>query len=184
MSDKIMNIDFAILDFIHNNLSSGFMDFILPKITFMGNKGLIWIIAAFLLIITKKYRKNGILLLIALLLGRIIGNQLLKNLIGRQRPCWINTDIHMLISVPRDYSFPSCHTLSSSAAATVLMETDKKIGIPALIIAIIMAFSRLYLYVHFPSDIIGGAVLGIAIGITVKQLSEMIILRYKRDKIV
>ncbi len=182
MSDYITNIDFEILNFIQNNLSCGFMDFISPKITFLGDKGLIWIIIALFLISRKKYRKDGVLLLIALITGVIIGNLLIKNLVVRQRPCWINTDIYMLIPIPNDYSFPSCHTLSSFIAASILIKTDKRIGLPALITAVLISFSRLYLYVHFPSDVIGGAVLGTAIGITIKHFGEKVNLPYKKDK--
>jgi undecaprenyl-diphosphatase len=80
---------------------------------------------------------------------------------ARIRPCDINTAISLLISRPLDYSFPSGHTMSSFAAAMVLFLTNKKIGIPALILAAFISLSRLYLYVHFPTDVLAGAVLGI-----------------------
>lgn len=168
----ITNIDFAILDFIHNNLSCGVLDFIMPKITFLGNAGLIWIIAAAAMLISKKYRRNGTELTVSLVGCVVIGNLLLKNIVARARPCWINDTVNMLIAVPTDYSFPSGHTMSSFAAAAVIMHMNKKCGIAAYILASLIAFSRLYLYVHFPTDIIAGALIGTAIGLAVCCVSK------------
>ena len=109
----------------------------------------------------------AIAVIAGLIVGVIIGNILLKNLIARERPCWINETVQMLISTPQDYSFPSGHTLSSFVAATIIMHHDKRLGIAAYVFASIIAFSRLYLYVHFPTDILAGALLGIIIGLIV-----------------
>lgn len=163
----ITEFDFSILDYIHNNWSNAFLDFVMPKITFLGNVGLIWILAAVIMVIFKKYRKNGIMLAISLGCCLIIGNLLLKNIVARPRPCWINESVNMLISIPLDSSFPSGHTMSAFAAAAVIMYTNRKWGIAAYILAALIAFSRLYLYVHFPTDIIAGAVIGSAIGLAI-----------------
>ena len=106
-------------------------------------------------------------MLCAMALGFLTGNIILKNLIARPRPCWINTDIILLIENPSDYSFPSGHTLSSAICATVLTITDKKFGLVAIPVACLIAVSRLYLYVHFPSDVLFSVVYGIFIGIMV-----------------
>lgn len=103
-------------------------------------------------------------ILAGLAIGVLAGNVCLKNLIARPRPCWLDDSVFMLISVPTDYSFPSGHTLASAIGATVLTKTNRKFGWAAIPAAIIIAFSRLYLFVHFPSDILAGAVLGVAIG--------------------
>lgn len=96
----------------------------------------------------------------------VVGNLILKNLVARARPCSLNTTVNLLISAPTDYSFPSGHTTSSFAAAVIWYHADKRFGVPALILAFLIAFSRLYLYVHFPSDVIAGALIGAAIGHT------------------
>lgn len=166
------DIDFAVLDYIHEHLSCGFLDLIMPKITFLGNAGLIWIIASGAMLISRKYRRNGAELAVSLVGCVVIGNLLLKNLIARSRPCWINETVDMLIAVPNDYSFPSGHTMSSFAAAAVIMHKDKKQGIAAYILASLIAFSRLYLYVHFPTDVVAGAVIGIFIGNAVCRISD------------
>lgn len=163
----ITNIDLRLLNWIHEHLACSFLDFLMPKITFLGNGGLIWIAAAIIMISFKKYRKIGIMIGTGLSAGVIIGNILLKNLIARERPCWINETVQMLISTPQDYSFPSGHTLSSFVAATIIMHSDRRMGIAAYVFASIIAFSRLYLYVHFPTDILAGALLGIIIGLIV-----------------
>ena len=87
---------------------------------------------------------------------------LLKNIVSRIRPYDLKQDIELLIKRLSDYSFPSGHTLASFEAATVLMIKDKRLGIPALILAILIAFSRIYLYVHYPSDVLAGILFGIA----------------------
>lgn len=112
---------------------------------------------------TKKYRRQGVILLAGLAVGVLVGNVCLKNLIARPRPCWLDDSVMMLISSPTDYSFPSGHTLSSVIGATVLTKTDRRFGWAAIPLAAVIAFSRLYLFVHFPSDILAGAILGVII---------------------
>ncbi len=162
-----MSIDWSILQWIQTNLQSGFMDTIMPMITTLGNSGAIWILAAFALVCTKKYRKQGVILLFGLAVGVLVGNVCLKHLIARPRPCWLDTSVQLLIANPTDFSFPSGHTLSSVIGATVLTETNRKFGFAAIPLAALIAFSRLYLYVHFPSDVVGAVFIGLIIGITV-----------------
>lgn len=135
----------------------------MPKITLLGDGDAVWLLAAAALLITKKYRRYGVLLLVALALGVLTGNLTLKPLIARPRPCWVDESVRLLIPKPTDYSFPSGHTLSSVIGATVLTKANAKFGLAAIPLAALIAFSRLYLYVHF----LGAAVLGVAIGLLV-----------------
>ena len=167
-------IDFQILYFIQEHLHCTVLDAIMPVITYSGSAGIIWIAWAFVLIFIKKYRVCGIKMLSGMLIGLIIGNFILKNLVARERPCWIDTDVLMLIPVPHDYSFPSGHTTSSVISAVVLMQEHKKLGIPAIILASLIAFSRMYLFVHFPTDILGGLMLGLIIGFSINPLLDKI----------
>lgn len=175
-----MSIDWSILQWIQANLQSGFMDTIMPMITALGNGGAIWIAAALALICTKKYRRQGVILLVGLAVGVLIGNVCLKHLIARPRPCWLDTSVQLLIQNPTDFSFPSGHTLSSVIGATILTMTNRRFGFVAIPLAAMIAFSRLYLYVHFPSDVLGAVFIGLIIGIAVfyagskimKKLSE------------
>lgn len=156
-----MIFDFPVLDFIQEHFQCEFLDRIIPYITMLGNGGFIWITAALIMLCVKRYRYTGIEIAAVLILNLIICNLILKNLAVRERPCWINSDFPLLIDMPKDYSFPSGHTSSSFAAASVIFYRDKRLGIPAFITAFIIAFTRLYLYVHFPTDVIGGALIGI-----------------------
>ena len=149
-----MALDWGILHWIQNNIVHPFLDIVVPKLTMLGNAGIIWIIAGVLLLCTKKYRRQGALVLMGLLTGFLIGNVLLKQLVARLRPCWLDPSVQLLITTPTDYSFPSGHTLSSTIAATILTKTDKRFGYVAAPLAVLIALSRLYLYVHFPSDVL------------------------------
>lgn len=158
--------DTIVLDFIQNNLRCGFPDFLMPKISALGNGGAVWLAVCAVLLINKKYRKAGIVVLAGLLTGFLVGNVVLKHLIARPRPCWLNGSVTLLIQTPRDYSFPSGHTLSSFIAAFILTRFNKRFGYAAIPAAALIAFSRLYLYVHYPSDILGGILLAAVIAFT------------------
>ena len=162
-----MSFDWTILHWIQHTLVCPALDFLMPKITLLGNGGAIWLLAAVALLITKKYRRYGVYLLAGLAAGVLSGNVVLKNLIARPRPCWLDTSVQLLIANPTDYSFPSGHTLSSVIGATILTKADRRFGYAAIPLAALIAFSRLYLYVHFPTDILGAVVLGVAIGLAV-----------------
>lgn len=162
-----MSFDWSILHWIQHTLVCPALDFLMPKITLLGNGGAIWLLAAVALLITKKYRRYGVYLLAGLAAGVLSGNVVLKNLIARPRPCWLDTSVQLLIANPTDYSFPSGHTLSSVIGATILTKADRRFGYAAIPLAALIAFSRLYLYVHFPTDILGAVVLGVAIGLAV-----------------
>lgn len=161
----ITQIDFYILNAIQN-MRNGPMDIIMPLITYLGSGGALWIAWALLMFFGKKSRKCGVAMGIALLAGYLLSTIFFKEIIARERPfntegALLNAD-DLLIGVPSGYfSFPSGHSLSSFSAAYVLLYYHRKNGIAALVIAALIAFSRLYLYVHFPTDVIGGAVIAI-----------------------
>lgn len=157
----INELDLSILDSIQDIFQSSFLDKAMPVITALGNGGVIWIVISLMLIITKKYRKAGIIALMALLITTLLGEVIIKNLIQRARPFMDNESIKLLILKPTSFSFPSGHTGSSFAAASALAANIKGYGKYFLILAALIAFSRLYLYVHFPSDIAGGIILGV-----------------------
>ncbi len=159
-----MSLDGTILYWIHDTLSCSLLDTLMPKLTLLGNGGAIWLLAAGGMLCTKKYRRQGVILLVGLAVGVLVGNVCLKNLVARPRPCWLDSSVQLLISSPTDFSFPSGHTLSSAIGATVLTKANHQFGWAAIPLAAAIAFSRLYLFVHYPSDVLAGAVLGVAIG--------------------
>ena len=105
------------------------------------------------------------MLLAGLVVAMLAGNLALKNFFARPRPCWLDESVPLLIARPSDYSFPSGHTMAAAIGATILTAADRRFGWAAIPLAVLIAFSRMYLYVHFPSDILGGAVLGVGIGL-------------------
>lgn len=149
------------LDFIAEHLRCGFLDFLMPKITVLGNAGIFWIALAVVLLIPKKTRKAGVAMAIALILGLIFCNITLKPLVARVRPYDVRGILPYLIEVQHDFSFPSGHTTASFEGAAVVFFYNKKWGAAALVLASLIAFSRMYLYVHYPTDILGGVVLGV-----------------------
>ena len=137
----------------------------MPAISALGNSGAIWIAAALLLIAFPKTRRPGMVLACALCLDGLLCNCVLKPLVERIRPCDVNAAVELLIPRPTDYSFPSGHTAASFAAACALYWAGaRKMFVPAIVLAVLIAFSRMYLYVHYPTDILGGVVVGVLCG--------------------
>ena len=116
--------------------------------------------------------------------GLLITNLILKNAVQRIRPCDLNAAVELLIERPHDWSFPSGHTTSSFAAAAALLYANKKMGIPALILASLIAFSRLYLYVHFPTDILAGILIGVACALLVIYIYKKVNWDNMKEKII
>lgn len=167
MFNFIQNMDWSVLSWIQETLKCGFLDFVMPLITKLGDVGAIWLICAVIMLFSKKYRKCGIMILIGVAMGFVIGNLCLKPLIARPRPCWIDSTVQMLVPIETDFSFPSGHTLASVIAATIITLNHRKFGFVAIPLAAIIAFSRLYLYLHFPTDVLASVCFGVLIGIAV-----------------
>ena len=150
----------------YQNIHTPWLDKIMVAITSLGNAGILWIVMAAVLLIIPRTRKVGICMAIALVLDLLMTNCLLKNLVARTRPYDVANFTDLIVKKPKDYSFPSGHTAASFAAVTALFMSRKKLlGAISCVIAILIAFSRMYLYVHFPTDIIGGIVVGVAAGV-------------------
>lgn len=161
MIDFITQIDFSILDYIQSNLRTDFLDCVMVFLSIIGEGGLVWFLIAIPMLFFKKSRTCGVVMIISMTVTLLLGEFLLKNLIGRVRPCNINTEIEMLIKRPSSFSFPSGHTGSSFACATTIFQWNKKYGVFALLLAALIAFSRLYNYVHFPTDVLAGMMFGV-----------------------
>lgn len=140
-------------------------DIIMPFISKLGNAGMIWLLLAVILLLRPKSRKSGMILFAALCVDIVLCNGILKNVFQRVRPCNLNPSVSLLIARPQDFSFPSGHTAASFAAVAALyFSGEKKLWKTALVLAGLIAFSRLYLYVHYPTDILGGILVGVAAG--------------------
>lgn len=143
------------------------LDWLMPKITALGNVGIFWILLGIVLAVLARTRRIGLSMLLSIAIGAVIGNLILKNLIARERPCWIDSQIVLLIENPKDFSFPSGHTLVSFESAVSILMKNRRWGIAALVLACLIACSRLYLFVHFPTDVLFGAVLGTVVAVLV-----------------
>lgn len=156
------NILLWIQEFIRSDILTPFFLFI----THLGDGGTIWIITSVLLLFPKKTRKVGVMGLLALLCSLLINNMLVKNLVARPRPFTRLTDLTILIDIPSEFSFPSGHTASSFAAAFVFFRNlPKKFGVPAIILAAFIGLSRLYIGVHYPTDVLFGVLSGLLLSL-------------------
>lgn len=167
-----MSWEYAFLDWIQTNLASPWLDAVMKFITHLSDGGAIWVAAAITMLIIPKYRRYGVVLTVVIISGAVLNSLILKPVIGRARPFEALEQIMLLITPPGDASFPSGHTLVSVSSAIVILKANKKLGIAALVLAALTAFSRMYLYVHFPTDIIAGAVLAIAISVVCLVISD------------
>lgn len=176
LTDTITKIDIEILNWIQEYLKCEVLDLGLPIFTFLGNKGWFFIVIAVLLICISKYRKWGAYLGTSLGLGFVFGNMLIKNVVARTRPYDTVENITLLIDKLSDYSFPSGHTLAAFEffAVVCCLPVKKLYKALAGILAFIIAFSRLYLYVHFPSDVLAGMLLGSLFGLMGVRIVDMI----------
>ena len=141
---------------IHNPV----LDKIMVALSTIGNAGILWIVIAVILLIMKKTRRCGAQMALAMLLTFIIGNLVLKNMISRDRPCWIDPTVALLVKNPTDFSFPSGHSMNGFTAAVTILFYDKSL----------VAFSRLYNFVHFPTDVFAGVVIGTVVACLVNLL--------------
>ena len=158
--DMITQWDVSVLQALQN-IKTGFLDVVMTVLSYLGEAGAIWVFAAIIMICFKKTRATGVMVICAMLAGYLVGELGLKNIVCRPRPFITFPELVPNINPPSGFSFPSGHSCSSFAAATVMLMRDKRFGLPALLLASLIAFSRLYNCVHYPTDVITGILLGI-----------------------
>lgn len=179
MMGGILSLDFKILNYLQQ-FHSGPLDLIMKFFTYIGENGYIWIALGLLFLCFKKTRKMGIYLLITLAIEFICNDLVLKHIIKRQRPFFYNKRINMVIKRPTSYSFPSGHASAAFSSATAIFMHDKIKGLFAYLVAIAISVSRIYFYVHYPSDIVCGAILGMIVAIIVRLMGKAIEKRHMR----
>ena len=181
MLEILQNLDGGFLLFLQNAVRNPILNTIMIFITSLGDEGMIWIAATIVLLIPKKTRKVGAMSAVALLGSLLINNYLLKNLVQRPRPFVTFKEIQILIPTPSEFSFPSGHTSSSFAAATVFYRfLPKKFGIPSLVLAGLIGFSRLYVGVHYPTDVLAGVIMGVLLSYMAQFLVEFCVVKLKK----
>lgn len=163
--------EFEILDWIQG-LRGPWLDQVMVFVTSLADHGQLWLGLGLLFLCFPKTRHLGLATLFSVGLGYVTGNLVLKRVFARSRPCWIRREMPLLVPVPRDYSFPSGHTLVSFEGAASIWRHNRTWGAAALGLAALIAFSRMYLFVHFPTDILGGMVLGFVNGWAGDRMAE------------
>ena len=182
-----VSFDLPILEWIQAHLQSDFMDVAMPLITLLSEDGIFWMVLATILLLFPKQRRTGLGMWLALAMGLVICNMILKPLVGRIRPydfqeLYNGVTIKLLIDGLSDNSFPSGHTIAAFEACIALLCGNKKLGVPAVIMAFLVAFSRLYLYVHYPTDVIASIVLGSILAVIGYWLAGKIVKPVKKGK--
>lgn len=170
MIGAIQNADIKLLLLIQKRVRCAFLDRIMPGVTTLGTCGAIWGVVMLIFLRLPRYRKTGLILFITLLLCALISNVLLKPLVARPRPCHVFPEKPLLISCPVDFSFPSGHTMSSFASALVISNANEIYGVIAFVLAALISFSRLYLFVHYPSDVLAGSAIGVIVACVVLMI--------------
>lgn len=164
MIEAINNFDFAILDWIQAHLRCAFLDAVMPVVTYIGWKGAFFIACAVLMLFFPKWRKTGWSIGVALLLGLIVCNIIVKPIVARIRPYDLR-EIALIVSPEKDFSFPSGHTIAAFEFATAFAIRKPKWTVPVFVLAVLVAFSRLYLYMHYPTDVFTSIILGSLFGV-------------------
>lgn len=178
MITYLKSIDIKMLNLLNRRFRCTLLDKIMPLVTALGNGGLVWFIISAFLIKHKNYRVHGYMVITSLIVTTLIGEGLIKHLIKRTRPFAHMLESKLLISKPITYSFPSGHTASSFAAAGIFLTMDNKLSILVMILASLIAFSRIYLRVHYPTDVVTGIVLGLLCSKLVVTIFESEIIGY------
>lgn len=168
LSILAVHFDLPMLDWIQETLGCRLLDVTMPLITILGDAGIFWIACSVILMLIPGQRKAGFSMGVALAIGLVVCNLILKPMVERIRPYdyqlqYFGREIALLIEAQHDFSFPSGHTIASFEACVALTLHNKKLGIPACILAVLIAFSRLYLYVHYPTDVFASIILGFII---------------------
>ena len=176
-----MQLELAVLDWIQLHLRCELLDWLMPFVSGISNHGEVWILFAALLLLIRRQRVYGLSAACALTLDLIACNIILKPLIDRLRPFVFRPDISLLVSPPGDASFPSGHTAAAFAMVFALKTAGSPLWWPALALATVTAFSRLYLYVHWPTDVLGGVLLGAAVGLAGAKLAKALLKKPTQD---
>ncbi len=177
--NALNEFEVGLLHSMHNAIECPFLDGFFKIITRFGDGGMFFIALAVVLLFFKKTRRAGITMGISLLLGLLLCNMTIKPIAARIRPYDFDTSIVLIIPPESEFSFPSGHTVASFEGALSVLFYHKKAGICMLVLAVLIAFSRLYLMVHYPVDVLAGVILAVCIAFAAKKLTKVLIEKSK-----
>ena len=158
------------------------LDAVMIFFTKLGDDGILWIALGVLLLFFKKTRKCGVCVLLSMLFGMLIGKEFLKDVVERTRPFVVDPSVVLKVTPPSSFSFPSGHTLDAFASATAVFMYYRKPGVAAFVVASLIAFSRMYLFMHYPTDILGGIAVGVGVAVIVVKVVEKMFGNIKKEK--
>lgn len=175
--ELIQSIDYQLMTLVAA-LRSDILTSVLVFITHLGDEGLVWLVLSAACLVRRKTRRCGAAMLLALVFSLLVGNMTIKPLVARLRPFQTYPELISLIK-QGGYSFPSAHAMSSFAAATAFYLPFRKRGqashgIPCLVLAFLIAFSRVYVGVHYPSDVLAGSLIGILLALAATWITDRI----------
>lgn len=162
------------LHWIQAHCRAELLDWLMPVFSVICDHGEVWIVLALALLLVKRHRRTGAVLALALIFDVLVCNALIKPLAARPRPCDVDPSVVLLAPRPGDWSFPSGHTAASMASCAALLAEKSRLFAPALALTVMIAFSRLYLYLHWPSDVLAGAALGAALGFAASRVVRLL----------
>ncbi|MBQ1638997.1 MAG: phosphatase PAP2 family protein [Ruminococcus sp.] len=171
--EQILSWDFSVLNFIQEHFRCDALDWLTQLFSTIGHAGIVWIVISVIFIFFKKTRAAGVIGLLSMGLGLLLGEFVIKNIVARPRPfltddprnLFLNAEL--IVKKPSGYSFPSGHSCAAAAFGTVLLAKNKVLGLVFLVPVLYMMFSRCYAYVHFPTDVLAGMLLGILCAVVV-----------------
>ncbi|MBO4325329.1 MAG: phosphatase PAP2 family protein [Lachnospiraceae bacterium] len=175
----IFETDRDILLYVQDHIRNGFLDKIFPNITHLGDAGIFWILLTVALLCFKKTRRAGLFSAAALAGSVLVNNVILKNAIGRTRPYELIDELVLIGKKASDASFPSGHTAASVASCTaILPNVKKRWWAPLILMAVLIALSRVYIGIHYPSDIVGGLISGVVLGILANVIGSLVLRKW------
>jgi len=184
--DSLLYLDEEILIYIQENIRNAPADAVMKAVTHLGDIGILWVLMILILLLSKKYAKTALIMAVALSLGLLITNMILKNSVQRTRPFQNIENLFPLINKPEDWSFPSGHATSSIGCGLVMLRNlPKKYGVSGFTIGLMIAVSRIYLGVHYTSDVAAGALIGTISALSSEKIigkSEKIIEKRRKSK--
>lgn len=177
--------DADILLYVQEHMRNGVLDPIFKTVTHLGDAGIFWIILTAIFLCFKKTRRAGVYSALALLGSVILNNMILKPIVARVRPYEVIDGLTLIVARAKDYSFPSGHTAASFASAVAMFRPLKKpYAFLLLLLAALIAFSRIYVGIHYPTDIIGGLVSGVFLGIMGNIIGAKLYKKFGKEETV
>ena len=174
MEEWLAGLEGPVLLWIQEVVRSDMLTPFVTVLTHLGDSGFIWIVLTVLALMIARTRTTGVLMACSLLLNTLCNNVLLKNMVARTRPYEVVPGLVRVIEAQTDYSFPSGHTGCAFAAAVVVfIRCPRRVGVPVLLFAVLISLSRLYVGVHFPTDVLGGALIGTAAALLVCRVYRL-----------